>query len=205
MRSIVAIVAIAAGLAGLALPAAAAAPIGKVTRMQGASEGAVAGFTGALAVNDPVYLDEAVTTGAGARLELTLDDQTTLTLGEKASVRLDDFVYRPDQSVVKVTMAGAFRFVSGKIGASVPRDASITTPFALIAVRGTDLWGGPIDGALGVVLFEGAVDVSNAGVVAKLTAPGQGVNLATPAAPPGAVTPWAQDKIGRAVATVAFQ
>ena len=106
--------------------------------------------------------------------------------------------------MVKVNVVGAFRFVSGKVGASAPRDASITTPFALIAVRGTDLWGGPIDGALGVFLFDGAVDVTNAGTTVSLVVPGQGVDLAGPAAPPGPITPWAQDKLARAVATVAF-
>jgi hypothetical protein len=205
MRAIISIFVVAAGLMAAAGPAVAASAIGKVTRMQGEANGTIAGATNPLGVDDPVYLDESVATGDGARLEVLLADQTVLTLGEKASLHLDAFVYQPDQSVVKVTLAGAFRFVSGKIGANVPRDASITTPFALIAVRGTDLWGGPIDGVLGVVLFEGAVDVTNAGVVANLTVPGEGVDLATPAAPPGAVASWAQDKIARAVATITFQ
>src|SRR5262249_41421970 len=108
-------------------------------------------------------------------------------------------------SVVKVTLAGAFRFVTGKVAPSATRDASVTTPFAVIAVRGTDFWGGPIDGAFGVLLFDGAVSVTNAGAATDLTMPGDGVNLPTLVSPPGGVLTWAADKVDRAVATVTFR
>jgi len=106
--------------------------------------------------------------------------------------------------VVKVTLAGDFRFISGKLTPGAARDASVTTPFAVIAVRGTDFWGGPIDGAFGVLLFEGAVSVTNAGATTDLTMPGDGVNLPTLVSPPGGVVAWAADKVARAVATVTF-
>jgi len=128
-----------------------------------------------------------------------------LTVGENASVRLDAFVYRPDANVVKLTLAGAFRFASGKLAAVAARDVIVTTPFAVIAVRGTDFWGGPIDGAFGVLLFDGAVAVTNAGATTDLTAPGDGVNLPTLVSPPGGVVAWAPDKVTRAVATVTFR
>jgi hypothetical protein len=185
--------------------ASAATAIGKVTRIQGDAVGMVEGAARPIGADDAVYLDEAVLTGADARLELTFDDATVLTVGEKASVHLDQFVYRPDASVVKVTLAGAFRFVSGKLGGAAPRDAAVTTPFAVIAVRGTDFWGGPIDGAFGVLLFDGAVSVTNAGATTDLLAAGDGVNLATAVSPPGGVIAWAADKVARAVATVTFQ
>jgi hypothetical protein len=191
--------------AAAAVPASAATAIGKVTRLQGDAVGTVEGATKAVAVNDPVYLDEQVMTGADARLELTFDDRTVLTLGERATVKLDAFLYAPDRNVVKVTLAGAFRFVSGTVAAGAQRDMTVTTPFAVIAARGTDFWGGPIDGVFGVALFEGAVSVTNAGVTAQLTAVGEGVNMDTAAAPPGPVTTWAPDRVARAVATVTFQ
>jgi hypothetical protein len=185
-------------------PAFAATTIGKVTRLQGDAVGTWEGATHPLVADDAVYLDEGVTTGTGARLELTFDDQTVLTVGENASLRLDAFVYRPDANVLKVTLAGAFRFVSGNVS-SAARDATVTTPFAVIAVRGTDFWGGPIDGAFGVLLFEGLVSVTNAGATTNLIMPGDGVNLPTLASPPGGVVVWAADKVARAVATVTFR
>jgi hypothetical protein len=189
----------------VALPARAATAIGKVTRLQGEAQGTVDGATKAKAVDDAVYLDEALVTGGDGRLELTFDDRTVLILGERAALRLDAFVYRPDANALKVTLAGAFRFISGARPASATRNETVTTPFAVIAVRGTDFWGGPIDGVFGVVLFDGGVSVTNAGVTADLTNPGEGVNLLTAASPPAAVTLWPLDRVARAVDTVTFR
>ncbi len=80
----------------------------------------------------------------------------------------------------------------------------MTTPFAVIGIRGTDFWSGPIDGAFGVLLLEGAVSVTNTAGTVSLTVPGQGTNLTGPDQAPGAVTIWPQDKADRALATVAF-
>ncbi|MEX0852203.1 MAG: FecR family protein, partial [Bauldia sp.] len=143
-------------------PADAATAIGKVGRVQGAVEGTVEGATGALAPDDAVFLGEVIETGAEGRAEMALDDGTVLTIGENARLTLDTFVVgSAGANRLAVTVAGAFRFVSAALGAS-RRQASVTTPFAVIGVRGTDFWGGPIDGRFGVYLFEGAVAVANA-------------------------------------------
>ena len=102
-------------------------------------------------------------------------------------------------------MIGAFRFLSGQASKLASSDVTVTTPFAIIGIRGTEFWGGPIDNqALGVFLIEGAVSVSNAAGGQILSETGQGTNIATPGAAPGPVTFWAQDKVNRAIATVAF-
>ncbi len=188
-----------------AAPTLAATAIGKVSRIQGEAMGTVEGTTKPLALNQAVYLDETVATATDARLELTFDDQSVLTLGERASLRLDAFVYRPDARTMKVTLAGAFRFVSGAVSPAVIRNETVTTPFAVIAVRGTDFWGGPIDGTFGVLLFDGAVSVSNAGATNNLSTPGDGVTMDTAATPPGPLVVWAADKVDRAIATVTFR
>ena len=188
-----------------ATAAEAATAIGKVTRVRGMAEGTVEGVRRRLGADDPVHLDEAIVTGGDARLEVTLDDASVLTLGENAAVILDAFVYAADgASRLGATVAGAFRLISGALLPGATRQASVTTPFAVIGVRGTDFWGGPIDGGFEVFLFEGAVSVANAGAVVELTAPGQGVSFAAPAAAPGPITLWAPDKVARAVATVTF-
>ena len=83
----------------------------------------------------------------------------------------------------------------------------MTTPVAVVGIRGTEFWGGPIDDqALGVFLIEGAVSVSNAAGQQVLNWPGHGTNIAAPGAAPGPVTFWPPpDKIGRDIATVTFR
>jgi hypothetical protein len=185
--------------------AKAATAIGTVTRIEGPCEGVVEGGHRELATGFPVHLDEMISTGAGARLELTFDDGTMLTVGERARLMLDEFVYRPGgESRFRTTVTGAFRYVSGKFASGAVRDAAVTTPFATIGVRGTDFWGGPIDGDFGVILFEGAISVSTAGGTVLLQRPGSGVAVGS-GAQPGPVTTWPQDKVNRAAATVAFR
>ena len=96
--------------------------------------------------------------------------------------------------------------MSGQVSKLASADVSVTTPVAVVGIRGTEFWGGPIDDqALGVFLIEGAVSVSNAAGEQILSQPGQGTNIATPGAAPGPVTFWPPDEVGRAIAMVTFR
>jgi len=102
-------------------------------------------------------------------------------------------------------VTGPFRFISGKLDKTGGSTSSIKTAFAVVAIRGTNFWGGPIDGHAGVVLFSGSVTVTNASGSVELTKPGQGTNIIGRNTPPSAVTMWAKEKVARALATVTFR
>jgi hypothetical protein len=206
----------------LLAPAAAhaAAVVGAVSRIDGPCTGVSEGTTRTLADKMPIHLDEAVSTGAGARLEITFEDGTKVTIGEKAKVTIDTFVYRPSGAGNKLrfSAAGPFRFISGKLGKTAGATASVVTPVATIGIRGTDFWGGPIDGQFGVFLFEGAVAVATTTGETVLDNAGEGVNLIVTPPPRGrpagstaqavsrsTVSMWSNAKINRALATVTFQ
>ena len=189
-------------------PAEAQDVIGTVSRIQGEVSGTRGGTTGALRLNGPVFPNEIVSTGEAARLEITFADDTRLTLGEKAKLTLDRYVFNPEarSGILKFGVAGAFRFLSGQLSKLASADASVTTPFATVGIRGTEFWGGPIDNqVLGVFLIQGVVSVSNAAGQQILNQAGQGTNIAAPGNPPGPVTFWPQDKVNRAIATVTFR
>jgi hypothetical protein len=188
-------------------PAGAASAIGAVSRIQGECTASLNDVLDALSLNSEVFLNQEISTGVGARLELTLSDQTKLTLGERAKLRLDSFVYAPamEGAHMRAAVTGAFRFVSGRLGKLASADVAIATPVATIGVRGTDFWGGPVDNQFGVFLIEGSVTVSNPAGAVVLDQSGQGTNIAQPGAAPGAVTIWPEDKVNRAIATVTFQ
>jgi hypothetical protein len=82
-------------LAWIAGGAQAATAIGSVTRLQGAVKGTVDGASKNLASGAAVLADELIATGPAARLEITLTDETVLTLGENATLTLDAFVFKP--------------------------------------------------------------------------------------------------------------
>jgi len=195
----------------LAVPcgdAAAQEAIGSVSRLQGEASGILGGTTLPLSANGSVFLNEVLSTGDAARLEITFTDSTRLTLGEKAKLTLGTYVFNPPagRRTIRFALVGAIRFVSGKLSKVVASHVSVTTPVANVGIRGTEFFAGPIDDqALGVFLIEGAVSVSNAAGRRILNRPGQGTNIAAQGAAPGPVTLWPQPKVDRALAAVSFQ
>ena len=188
--------------------AAAQETIGAVSRIQGEASGTRGGAARPLGLNASVFPHEVLSTGKAARLEITFADNTQVTLGEQAKLTLDSYVFNPaaGRGTIRFALVGALRFISGQVSKLARSAASVTTPVAVIGVRGTEFWSGPIDNqALGVLLIEGAVSVSNAAGEQVLNQPGQGTNIATPGAAPGPVTFWPQDKVNRALAAVTFQ
>jgi len=205
-RLIVVMLMLYAGLA--AHQAAAQEAIGTVSRIQGDASGTRGTATQPLGANASVYPNEVVSTGADTRLEITFKDNTRLTLSEQVKLTLDTYIYNRAAGIgtIKFEVAGAFRFVSGRLSKLAKSSVNVGTPAANIGIRGTDFWAGPIDNqALGVLLVVGAVDVSNAAGTQTLNRPGQGTNIATVGAAPGPVTIWPADKVGRALATVTFR
>jgi hypothetical protein len=198
---------IAALLALFTLPAGADTQVGKVGRIQGSASATLAGKSVTVAAGGPVFLDQMIKTGAGARLMIEFVDGTQFTVGEKSSVTIDRFVFDPASSsnAIKLGVVGPFRFITGKVGKAIGSNVSIRTASATLGIRGTDVWGGRIDNQYGVFLAKGIVTVSAGGGQVVLSKPGSGTNIANPGALPGPVKQWPEDKVARALATVTFR
>jgi hypothetical protein len=128
-----------------------------------------------------------------------------LTLGEKGKLTVDEFVYRPGESGNKLALnvtKGAFLFVGGKIEGPTGGNVSIKTPIGTLGVRGTTVWGGPIDGGFGVLVLKGEVWVKTKHGAVDLKE-GSGTMI-FPAKAPEKATPWSADRTKRAVATISF-
>lgn len=170
---------IAVCLIGLSLvnsPASAAPAVGTVSRVQNQAQiGTTAASVGA-----PVHMNDQLLTGANARLQVTFRDGTVLTLGENAKVVVDRYVYNPEQSTGDLALdatRGAIRLATGKLHQMRDRDVKVSTPYAAVAVRGTEFWTGPIDGHYGALLLKGRVSVSNRAGAVTLSIPGQGTDI----------------------------
>jgi len=205
MRLPALLVAVCLVMAAGAAPAA--EPIGSVTRIEGKASATLNGRDVIIGLGAPVFLDEKLATAAKARLEVTFVDGTKLTVGEAASLTVDRYLYRPRGlgNAFNASVTGPFRFISGKLGKTEASIAQVETATATIGIRGTNFWGGPIDGHTGVVLLSGAVRVSNGAGSVELTKAGQGTDIAGLGAAPEAVTFWPKEKVARALATVTFR
>jgi hypothetical protein len=210
MRQAVRAAAFAAGLA-LILPMASEAfagtEAGKVTRIKGEATVKRGETMVALAEGTAIEALDRIETGKEARLEVTFVDETKLTLGENAALVVDEFVYKPEVNQgfsLMNLIKGAFRFTTGKIGKLTERRVEVKTGFANLAVRGTDFWGGPIDGKSGVLVLDGVVEVTTEKGKVVLDKPNAGTSVASIGKKPGKAKAWKEDKIARAVATVSF-
>lgn len=185
-------------------PLTAQAQVGQVTRVLALAQVVRTGLATPLTVASQVHMNDIVTTGKEARLEITFSDGTILTLGENARLQIDKFVFQPTtrDSGVDLAIKGAFRFVTGQLSA---RDGlQVRTPVAIIGIRGTDFFAGPINGIYGVLLFDGNVAVTNPQGETVLERPGQGTTIDAPGQAPGPATAWSQENVDRALAMVAF-
>ena len=92
-------------------------------------------------VGEPVFEKDAVETGAGGRIGITLTDHTTLSTGP--SSRLDLESYRFDSAALKGNLLanmkrGTLAVSSGDIARSGADAMKVKTPRAVLGVRGTE-------------------------------------------------------------------
>jgi len=180
-------------------------PIGKLTRVQGVvvSKQDVAGR--AMAAGDPVHLGETLVTAGNARAEARLNDGSVVTLSEDTEFTFTRYDQK-SRSVRFEMLKGAFRAVTGSMAKTAKPDFQVTTPLAVIGVRGTDFWGGFFSAEeLAVFMVDGkGVFVRNAAGTSTIVRPGDGVTVRSAGKAPEAPVTWRQEKVAKAVRTVTF-
>ncbi len=174
LRTVFCFVGIVGLVSAAMIETASAAPVGKVSKVQKQAQvGSRTATTGT-----SVHMNDRLRTGPGARMQVTFIDGTQLTLGENATVVIDNYVFNPSKGAGKMALSstqGAFRFATGRLNQMKDRDVKVNTPQGALAVRGTDFWSGPIDGHYGTYVVKGKVGVRSRGRSATLSR-GQGVD-----------------------------
>jgi hypothetical protein len=179
-----------------------------------------------------ISLKDGLVTGAQARLQIMLIDDTQITLGENAEVVIMQYQFNPFVSgekgmVVVEVSKGAFLLTTGRISQLSDKRIEVKTALADLATAGAEFWAGPTGGDLeGVAVFEGSVEVSNQEGAVVLSARGVtqsrvqsqtqalglrsrsstdpiGTTLTRGRGPSQAII-WPQEKTDRAVDTVTF-
>lgn len=181
--------------------------VGAADRVQGSVQASHQADVRTIGADATLLFQDLLTTGDGARLLATLEDGTALTLGENARLEIDAFIYDPKQSGSKLLLnvvAGAFLFVGGQVEAAPDAEVEIRTRYATLGIRGTTVWGGPIEGGYGVLVLEGEVTVSTAGGDVVLNA-GEATMIHDAGRGPYPAHHWTDDKINEAVATISFE
>ena len=147
-----------------------------------------------LVLGQEVVFNERITTGPEGQTQILFVDQSTMTVGPRSDMVIDEFVYDPNAGTGKLAASltrGVFRFVGGKLS---KQDNAVTmqTPSATIGIRGglilVDL---TPDGQLQVIFGYGAgVTVTGVnGLAQTITRPGFQVTVAGRGVAPSAPSP----------------
>jgi hypothetical protein len=142
---------------------------------------------------DDVVRDEVVRTSADSDAKIVFRDDTNLSIGPSATLKLDRVVFSGETSYKDIALrltTGTFRFVTGH---SDKQAYSIRTPLAVIGIRGTILDIQVLrlrnlvvlqDGQARVCAAGRCVELLNPGDTAVITASGAGTTIRRVGTPP---------------------
>ena len=141
--------------------------VGVVQRLQG--DVSIVHFGGSARALEgmAVSLEDRLVTGAKARVQIMLTDETQITLGENAEAVIKQYQFNPfvsgEKGVVLVEVSrGSFLFTTGRISQLADKRIEVKTALADLTAKGTEFWAGPTgEDTEGVAVFEGSVEVSN--------------------------------------------
>ena len=83
-----------------------------------------------------VFMGDEIVAGSKGLAQIRFIDDTRLVIGPNSRLKIDTFVFNPDNTAQRVTinaLKGTFRFISGR---SPPSAYSIRTPTSTIGIRG---------------------------------------------------------------------
>ncbi|WP_296810051.1 FecR family protein [Thiocapsa sp.] len=179
------------------------AHIGVVDRVENRAEATFAERVRRLQDRSAVYFLDLLHTGPKARLSARLKDGSMVIMGENAELAIDEFVYTKGETreITLRALKGALLFLGEKLFGG-DSEVQIRTPVAILGVRGTEVWVGPIDGATGVLVIDGEVSVASAyGFV--ILGPGEGTMISGDGTL-SARKVWGEGKVARAIEMVSI-
>jgi hypothetical protein len=185
------------GAALVATCAQAAERAGEVQSARGECYAVTAATRRSLTPAAEVFIGDSVGTGPQSALALRLGEATNLRLGSEAQLRIDRFIINAGGTLVLERGAMLYQHDPKAPG----NETNILSPFGLIAVRGTRIWGGPSNGVFGVFVQQGAATVTGRQKTV-LVISGFGTDIAYPGAEPSAPHPWGAGRIKTALDSV---
>jgi hypothetical protein len=113
---------------------------------------------------DELFLRDRISSGAGARIKLLLNDDSVVTIEEKSAVTLSEYVYSTRRSVRKGVLSlllGGIRTQLNRSGFA-EEEFIVRTSNAIAGVKGTDfIVRAPSREATRVFVIDGVVEVRN--------------------------------------------
>lgn len=146
--------------------------------------------------------------GSGTKLKIRFLDETEITIGRRARLTIDAFVYKAGDASSRCETsldAGAFKVVGGLISKIAPDKTTIKTPACVIGIRGTEGVGVYSRSKTTMCFLSGkAISVANSAGRTLLTgASGMGCDAVSGRAPTPAVQ-FSPAQVAKLLAPVTF-
>jgi len=183
--------------------------IGTIVEIEGTASVQQATQSVKLKVNDPVYLNDVLTTDKESKLVTLLIDDTQFILAENTSFKVNDYTYDPKQEkggrAEYNILKGAFLYVSGLLSKKNEGHITIKNNYGTIGIRGTTVWGGHVENkGYGVLVADGVAQfMTNKGSI-RLEA-GQGTFITKESSYPSRAKVWGAPVMKAALATITLK
>lgn len=178
--------------------------VGKVSEISGSAVAMQDAMPRALKKGADIFIGDVLSTARDSRLQIRMLDDAEFALGERSVFVVQEYFLKQggtEGNAVIRLMTGAVRAVSGKIAQLDGHPFQLRTEVATIGVRGTEFWGGMLDGVHQFALLGGtAIIVENKAGRVEITRAGDGTTVTGDASAPVAPSTWAADKLSRAAA-----
>jgi hypothetical protein len=134
-----------------------------------------------LTTKSPLFENDQLLTGKEGRIQIMFTDNTIISLGRQASLKISEYVYNKDQTGKLSTNVseGVFRVMGGILTKTSPDNFKTLTPSGNIGIRGS-MYTGRVAKGETVVVFEGGKGITfrnNTGLI-DISQPGYGVRVA---------------------------
>ncbi len=87
-----------------------------------------------------IKMGDKLITGSNGAMGVIFTDNTRISLGSDSEIKIDDYIFQPDQgtfSFLTELVQGTASYISGTIGKLSPKSVRFKTPTAVVGVRGT--------------------------------------------------------------------
>jgi len=115
-------------------------PIGSIKTVEGQAYVVREGDAIPATVGARIFKNDTLKTSEGGALGAVFRDNTTISLGPRTEVVLDEFIFAPDQakfSMITRMIKGSAAYLSGLISKLSPGSARVETPVGVVGFRGT--------------------------------------------------------------------
>jgi hypothetical protein len=182
--------------------------VAKVDRVLGEARVERGGASSPIKVGRWLRRSDTLKTGAGGRVSLKFKDGSRLALGDNAVLVIGNYVPergRQSGALLLDLHKGAMRLTAAEPAKAPSKRVEVRTQGGRITARAMDVWSGPVDGKVGVLLMSGRVDVRNDAGSVVLHKKRLATMVSDRATPPEKAVSWPAEKVKQALLTVSFK